>query len=116
MKDFKNLEVWAIAHAFTKKIYIISGKFPKEEVYGITSQIRRASTSIPANIAEGCGRKSEKEFSRFLQIASGSASEVEYLLLLTNEIGYLKKDNYFDLQSDVIRIRKMLAGLIKAIN
>lgn len=82
MKDFKKLIVWKKAHEMTLNIYRTTKSFPKDEVYGLTSQLRRAASSIPANIAEGCGRNSDAELARFLQIAAGSASEVEYHLLL----------------------------------
>ena len=85
MKDFRNLQVWEKAHKLTLSLYRATQSFPKEEVYGITSQLRRASSSIPTNIAEGCGRGSDAELGRFLQIAMGSASEVEYLALLVND-------------------------------
>ena len=94
MRDFKNLKVWQKSHSLTLTVYKSTAAFPKEEVYGLTSQIRRACSSIPANIAEGCGRASEAELSRFLQIAMGSASELEYHLLLTHDLGFLKDDAY----------------------
>ena len=83
MKDFRDLKVWHKSHSLALKIYKATSKFPRSELYGLTSQIRRASTSISANIAEGCGRKGNLEFARFLQISMGSASELENLLLLT---------------------------------
>lgn len=82
MRDFKKLNVWQKAHALTVHVYKATYDFPREELYGLTSQIRRASVSIPANIAEGCGRGSEADFCHFLQIAFGSASELEYHLFL----------------------------------
>ena len=92
MKDFRKLEVWEKAHALTLSVYHAADPFPREELYGLTSQIRRAAVSIPTNIAEGCGRGSEAELARFLQIAMGSASEVEYELLLARDLGFLKLD------------------------
>ena len=86
MKNFRELKVWEKAHLLTIDIYRITATFPKEEMYGLTSQIRRASSSIPANIAEGCGRGSDNDFRRFLQIAMGSASELEYHLLLAHDL------------------------------
>ncbi len=82
MQDFKKLQVWAKSHDLTLRMYELTSQFPREEIYGLTSQIRRACASIPTNIAEGCGRKSSADFARFLQIAMGSASETEYLILL----------------------------------
>ena len=87
--------------------------FPREEAYGLTSQIRRASASIPANIAEGCGRNSKADFARFLNIAMGSASEVEYHLLLAHDLSYLATPDYQRLASQTTEIKRMLAGYIK---
>ena len=83
MKDFKKLKVWQKAHRLTLDVYQASATFPREELYGLTSQIRRSCLSIPSNIAEGCGRVSDTDFARFLQISMGSSSEVEYLLILS---------------------------------
>jgi four helix bundle protein len=80
MRDFKEYKVWEKSHYLALEVYRVTATFPKEELYGLTSQIRRASTSIPANIAEGCGRSGNTELARFLQIAMGSASELEYHL------------------------------------
>jgi len=87
VKDFRNLRVWEKAHHLTLEIYRVTSAFPKEETYGLTSQIRRACVSIPANVAEGCGRDSEAELLRYLKIAMGSSSELEYELLLANQLG-----------------------------
>jgi four helix bundle protein len=89
MEDFKDLRVWAKAHELTLLIYKRTRTFPKEEVYGLTSQTRRAASSVGANIAEGCGRRSDGEMKRFLQIARGSASELEYHLLLAKDLSFL---------------------------
>ncbi len=113
MKDFKKLNVWAKAHAFTLSIYKVTNNFPKEEVYGLTSQIRRASASVPTNIAEGCGRKGDAELSRFLQIAFGSSCEVEYQLLLSKELKYLSDDDYQNLITQLIEIKQMLSSFLK---
>lgn len=111
MKDFRDLIVWYKGHNLTIKIYSLTKNFPKEEMYGLTSQLRRAVSSIPINISEGCGRGSNADFARFLQMSMGSASEVEYLLLLANELGYI--NNSIDiLMSDIQEIKKMLASLI----
>lgn len=91
MKDFKTLKVWEKSHALTLDIYKISNSFPKEEMFGLTSQIRRAATSIGLNIAEGCGRGTDADFRRFLQIAFGSACEVEYCILLSFDLEYIDK-------------------------
>ncbi|MEP7292950.1 MAG: four helix bundle protein, partial [Chloroflexota bacterium] len=89
MQDFKKLQVWMKAHVFTLALYRATSAFPKEEVYGLTSQMRRAAVSIPANIAEGCGRSSNAELARFLHISMGSASEVEYYLVLAHDLEFL---------------------------
>ena len=86
MRDFKKYDIWKLSHQLTLDVYLVSKSFPKEEIYGIVSQIRRASTSIPTNISEGCGRDSDAEFNRFLTIALGSAFEVEYLLILSKDL------------------------------
>ena len=107
--------VWEKGHRLTLFIYSESYGFPKEEMYGLTSQIRRASSSIPINIAEGCGRGSDADFARFLQIAFGSASETEYLLLLCHELKYLSEGQYVELNILVQEIKKMLAKLMSTI-
>ena len=108
MRDFRKLKVWEKAHYFTLEVYKKTKPFPKEELFGITNQIRRASVSIPNNIAEGCGRNSKKEMFNFFNISMGSASEVEYLLLLSYDLSYLKVNDFNDLNNLVIEIRKML--------
>lgn len=113
MKDFRDLKVWEKSHGLTLALYKATSGFPREEIYGLTSQIRRASASIPANIAEGCGRKGEAEFARFLQIAMGSASELEYHLLLSHDLKMLKTPEYDQLASAVTEVKRMLTGLIK---
>src|SRR5215467_11519794 len=92
MKDFRDLKVWEKAHEPALACYAATGSFPKQEMFGLVSQIRRAGSSIPANIAEGCGRRGNGELHRFLQISMGSASELEYHLLLSKDLGYLKTD------------------------
>ena len=96
MEDFKKLKVWSKAHELTLWIYQRTRSFPKDEMYGLTSQIRRASASIGANIAEGCGRRSDAEMRRFIQIARGSASELEYHLLLANDLHFVAPDDFAD--------------------
>lgn len=113
MKDFRKLDVWVKSHRLTLILYSITKKFPKDEMFGLTSQIRRASSSIPANIAEGCGRKSDAELARFLQIAMGSASELEYHLLLASDLQYLKNNDYERASSAVIEIKKMLTSFLQ---
>jgi len=115
MKDFRQLKVWEKSHQLALAIYKATKGFPKEELYGLTSQIRRASMSIPTNIAEGCGRNTDKEFARFLQIAMGSASETEYQLLLSYDLEILTKAQYDKLNTDVTEIKRMLASLLKTL-
>jgi four helix bundle protein len=115
MQDFRKLLVWEKSHKLTLSIYNLTHSFPKEEMYGLTSQIRRASSSVPINIAEGCGRGSDADFARFLQIAFGSVSETEYLLLLCFELGYFSENNYMEMTYLVQEIKKMLAKLIATI-
>ena len=112
MKNFKDLFVWQKSHALTLYLYEIIDKFPKEELYGISSQLRRAIVSVPTNLAEGCGRGSDKDFKRFVQIALGSASETEYLLLLCKDLGYMSIENFNKCTNDIQEIKKMLTSLI----
>ncbi len=116
MKDFRNLKVWEKAHRLTLDIYGLTRLFPKEELYGLTSQIRRSSSSVPTNIAEGCGRGSDADFKRFLQIAFGSAIETEYLLLLSKDLKYVDSSKAESLNRDTEEVKKMLSSLIKKIN
>ena len=113
MKDFRTLNVWQKSHILAILVYQKTKNFPKEEMYGITSQLRRAIVSIPTNLAEGCGRGSDKDFAKFAQIAIGSASESEYLILLSNELGYLNKDDYNGIIERICEIKRMLSSLIK---
>ena len=113
LQNFRNLKVWEKAHLFTLETYKITSNFPKSELYGLSSQIRRAASSIPTNIAEGCGRGSDVDFARFLQIVMGAASEVEYLLILSTDIGITNTEQSKDLIEKIIEIKKMLATLIK---
>jgi four helix bundle protein len=113
MKDFKTLAVWEKAHLLTVTVYRATAGFPKEELYGLTSQIRRAASSIPANIAEGCGRGSDADFGRFLQIAMGSSTELEYHLLLSKDLNLLNSSDHLTLHSKIEEVKKMLAAFIK---
>jgi len=112
MRDFRGLKVWEKSHHLTLSMYRVTNVFPKGEMYGLTSQIRRASASIPANIAEGCGKSGDAELARFLQIAMGSASELEYHLLLARDLGFLKDDSYLALSTEVTDVKRMLASFI----
>jgi len=100
-------------HEITLDLYKLTRDFPKHEMYGITSQMRRASSSIPANIAEGCGRESDAEFRRFLIIAQGSANELEYFTVLIKDLGYIKESVFLKLNDKVDKVRRSLNSLIK---
>ena len=113
MQDYHDLKVWEKSHKFTLAIYAATKEFPKEEIYGLTSQLRRATASIPTNLAEGTGPRTSKELAQFSQIAAGSASEVDYQLLLYRELDYLSEDDYNILIKQLLEIRKMLTSLIK---
>ena len=115
MKNFKDLLIWQRSHQLTLTIYKASASFPPEEKYGLTSQIRRASASIPTNIAEGCGRQSDAELHRFLTIAMGSASELEYQLLLAKDLTYLSESLFPLLNNELMEIKKMLNAYIQKV-
>jgi four helix bundle protein len=112
MKDFRDLLVWHKAHSLTLFCYRITSMFPKQEMYGLTSQTRRCAASVAANIAEGCGKRGNGEFYRFLNIALGSASELEYHFLLAHDLDFLNEENYKDLNHRVVEIKRMLASLV----
>ena len=113
MKDFRKLEVWEKAHRLTLLVYKHTKSFPKEELFGLTSQMRRSSSSIPTNICEGCGRGSDTELSRFSIISMGSASELEYQILLSRDLNYITENVFEELSSKTIEVKKMLTSLIK---
>lgn len=115
MKDFRQLKVWEKSHQLALAVYKATKEFPKEELYGLTSQIRRASMSIPTNIAEGCGRNTDADFARFLQMAMGSASETEYQLILAHDLGFLPNDSHEQLHSEVEEVKRTLASLPKTL-
>jgi four helix bundle protein len=112
MQDFRNLTVWKKSHALTVDVYRACRCLPKDEQYGLMSQLKRACVSVEANIAEGCGRGSDADFARFLQIAMGSASEVECHLLIGHDLQLLEKGQYRDLNLRVIEVKRMLASLL----
>jgi len=116
MRNFKELKVWKKAHLLCLEVYKITNNFPSEEKFGLISQLRRASSSIPTNIAEGSGYQTQKEFARFLRIASGSTSEVEYQLLLSKDLKFLSDAKFDELTKETIIIRKMLYKLIQSLN
>ena len=112
MKNFRDLHVWRKSHALTLSCYKCTAAFPRHELYGLTSQIRRCAASIGANIAEGCGKRGNAEFQRFLGIAAGSASELEYHFLLARDLNLLPGDGYESLNFAVVEVKRMLAALI----
>ena len=116
MKDFRELKVWQKAHELTLTVYRITATFPREELYGLTSQIRRACSSIAANLAEGCGRSGDAEFARFCSIAMGSASELEYHLLLAKDLKLIKPADYEELAPRATELKRMLTGLLQKLN
>ncbi|MGE5205238.1 MAG: four helix bundle protein [Chlamydiota bacterium] len=115
MKDFRDLRVWQAAHQLTPAIYKMTSRFPREELYGLTSQVRRCSASIAANIAEGCGRRGNAEFHRFLQIAAGSASELDYHLLLAHDLRFMNDADYERISVSLGQLRRMLSALLSKV-
>jgi four helix bundle protein len=105
--------VWQQSYKITLKIYKISSSFPKEELFGLSSQIRRSAVSIGSNIAEGCGRSSDPDMKRFLIISAGSCSELEYQSLLSKDLGYISVTTFKEVSENIISIRKMLYAFIK---
>jgi four helix bundle protein len=115
MQDFRNLKIWQKSHQVVLALYKITAKFPKDEIYSLTSQIRRAAVSIPANIAEGCVRGSDPEFGRFLYIAQGSASELDYHLYLSRDLGYISAPDYRSISQQLAEVRRMLNNFIRTL-
>lgn len=115
MRDFRTLKVWKKAHDLTLDTYSLTASFPHDEKYGLTSQLRRAMSSVPSNIAEGCGRNGIMDFKRFLEIAMGSACEVEYQLLLAYELKYMNDSKYAYFQKNIVQIKRMLSVYVNRI-
>ena len=111
MRNYEDLQVWRKSHSLTLAIYKVTQSFPTEERFGLTSQIRRSCASIGANLAEGCGRRSDGEMGRFVQIARGSGAEVSYHLLLARDLDLVSKTSYEQLRSDLNEIMRMLSSL-----
>ncbi len=111
MRDFKKYDVWQSSHKIVLDIYQITSTFPKEELFGLTSQIRRSIVSIPNNIAEGCGRNSDKEFAQFLNIALGSLSESEYLLFLAKDLKYIRTEDFERINEELNTVKRRLYQL-----
>ena len=116
MKDFHELQVWQKAHRLTLAVYQITATFPREELYGLTSQLRRCSASISANLAEGCGRNGDAEFARICSIAMGSASEFEYHLLLARDLKLVKPKDHAELSQRATELKRMLTALLQKLN
>jgi four helix bundle protein len=116
MKDFRQLKVWEKAHALTLAVYRATAPFPREELFGITSQMRRCSASIAANLAEGCGRTGDGDFHRFLNVAAGSALEIEYFLLLARDLNLLPTAAYDELQKMAVEVQRMLGSLLRTVD
>ena len=116
MRDFRKIQVWQKSHELTLRLYKVTSAFPKEQLYGLTSQIRRASAFIPSNIAEGCGRNTQTELARFIHIASGSACELDYHLLLAHDLGFLDREIYLELGNTISEIKRMLHGFEKTVS
>ena len=115
MRNYRDLQTLNKAHNLTLELYKLSRQFPKEEIYGLTSQLRRAASSIGANLAEGCGRQSNPEFARFVRISMGSASELDYHLLLSRDLGFLENTAYNCVSRSLTEVRKMLASLLSTV-
>lgn len=115
MVNYRKYIVWQKSHQLVLDIYKTTTSFPKSEQFNLVSQINRACTSIPTNIAEGCGRETQKELIRFLYTSSGSAQELEYLLLLSKDLKFINDNNYQKLYIEITEIKKMLASLIRKI-
>jgi four helix bundle protein len=116
VRDFRELKVWSKAHQLVLDVYRATRSFPADERFGLTAHIRKSAGSIPSNIAEGCGRQTEKDFARFLSIAAGSTSETEYQLKLAHDLGFLEEAPFQQLVSDANEVKKMLNSLVKKIH
>ena len=112
---YRNLQIWQRSHQLTLVVYRLTKDFPREELFGLVSQMRRSASSVPTNIAEGCGRDSDAELGRFLIIASGSASELDYQMLLSQELGYLPEGAWQTATDELTEIRKMLTQFIQTV-
>jgi four helix bundle protein len=116
MQDFRQLTVWQKSHALALMVYTLTRIFPTEERYGLTSQMRRAAASIPANIAEGCGRSAKAELRQFLYVSFGSASELEYFSMLAHDLCLLPDPAFRKLETNVHEVKRMLTGLLQRVN
>jgi four helix bundle protein len=112
MRNYRDLQVWTKAHKLTLDLYRLSQTFPREEIYGVTSQLRRAAVSIGANLAEGCGRRTSTELARFVRIAMGSASELDYHILLSKDLGFMNSNDFALTSAGLTEVRKMLTSFL----
>jgi len=108
MRDFTKLEVWKRSHALTLRIYQVTKLYPKDELFGLTSQMRRSSSSIPTNIAEGCGRNTNPQLKQFFAMAAGSSSELQYQLILSKDLQYISESTFTELHEEIVQVRKMI--------
>ena len=115
MQDFKSLNVWKKSHELTLKVYSVTSNFPKDELFALVSQMRRSSSSIPTNIAEGCGRRTADDFAHFLQMALGSTFEIEYQVLLSADLNYISRDTETELTALILDVKRMLSVLINKV-
>jgi len=115
MVDYRKYIVWQKSHQLVLDMYKVTAAYPKSEQFNLISQINRACLSIPTNIAEGCGRETQKELIRYLYISSGSAHELKYLILVSKDLHFIPEVLYFKLNSDINEIKKMLAALIRKV-
>jgi four helix bundle protein len=113
MRNFQELDIWNKSHQLSLSVYKITRVFPKDELYGLVSQLRRSSSSIATNIAEGCGRNTNPELKRFLTYSAGSCSELQYQLLLSKDLSYLDLESYKELSKTVVEVRKMIYAFIR---
>lgn len=115
MHNFKELKVWQEARTLVKAVYQLSKAFPDDERFGLTNQVRRSAISIPSNIAEGCGRKTDKDFCHFLYVSQGSVFELETQLILALDLEYINQETFDTIEIEVTKVQKMLNGLINSI-
>jgi four helix bundle protein len=113
MRDFTKLDIWKRSHQLTLKIYTITKTFPKDELFGLTSQMRKSSSSVPTNIAEDCGRNSNAQLNHFINIAAGSSSELQYQLILSKDLTYITEIIFKELHDETVEIRKMMFAYVE---
>ncbi len=112
MRDFRKLEIWKDSHKMALRVYQITRQYPSDEKFGLISQMRNSAAAVPTNISEGCGRSTEKELARFCDIAMGSASELEYQFILSNDLGYINEETFNDIETELVTLKKRLNKFI----